>query len=173
MGQLPHFLWRLAVKAVKWFYLFLLPIIGMQILEYTQGCKWLRITKNLLGLNSGPQKIFDLKIVLLNFPPQTFGLSYLVYYCVKQLNWFILSVLKCKIPEFSGAKPQAIFFSYKYLRFLGSVEVWFLVWNGAKMDHSECFEVQNSKNVRGCAPKPPGGGGGDYNAPQTPQLLLH
>ena len=36
------------------------------------------------------------------------------------------------------------------------------------MDHSECFEVQNSKYFRGCAPKPPGGGGGggggDYNA---------
>ena len=34
--------------------------------------------------------------------PQTFGLSYLFYYCVKQPNWFILSVLKCKIPKFSG-----------------------------------------------------------------------
>ena len=54
---------------VKWFYLFLLPIIGMQILAYTQGCKWLRLTENLLGLNSGPQKIFDLKIVLSTFPP--------------------------------------------------------------------------------------------------------
>ena len=107
---------------VKWFYLFLLTIIGMQILAYTQGCKWLRLTENLLGLNSGPQKMFDLKIVLSTFP-QTFGLSYLFYYCVKQPNWFILSVLKCKIPKFSGAKPQAIFFSYKYLRFLGSVEV--------------------------------------------------
>ena len=37
------------------------------------------------------------------------------------------------------------------------------------MDHSECFEVQNSKHFRGCAPKPPGGRGA-YNAPQ---LLLH
>ena len=38
------------------------------------------------------------------------------------------------------------------------------------MDHSECFEVQNSKDFRGCAPKPPGGGRGTYNAPQ---LLVH
>ena len=36
------------------------------------------------------------------------------------------------------------------------------------MDHSECFEVQNSKNFRGCAPKPPGEGGGAYNAPRPP-----
>ena len=43
------------------------------------------------------------------------------------------------------------------------------------MDHSECFEVQNSKNFRGCAPKPPGGvggGGGGLQRPPDPPAAI-
>ena len=122
---------------------------GMQM---AQAQPDFRLTENLLGLNSGPQKFFDLKIVLLNFPPKhSICLICFIIVWNNQTGSFWV-FWNAKFQNFLGLNPMPSFFSYKYLRFLGSVEVWFLVWNGAKMDHSECFEVQNSKKFRGDPP---------------------